>query len=575
MNRSVAASSLKASEPLPASAADTQRLGRLLVWLAWLLLALCCALWFYVLGARTLIPTDESRYAEIAREMAASGDFISQRLNGIQYYGKPPLQAWVTALTFEAFGLGEWQARLWTGMCGLFGILMVAYTGSRLFGKRAGLLNGAVLASSMYWIAAGHISSLDMGLAAMMTLALCSLLLAQRDDASDTERRNYMLLCWAGLGLAMMSKGLIGVVLPGAVLVLYSVLTRDRAIWKRLHAGPGLAVFFAITLPWFVTMSVQNPEFLHFFFIREHFHRFSSNVHLREAPWHYYLPYLLGGALPWLGILLQSMRAGWFKTSGHFQPEKLLLIWIVFIFCFFSISKGKLPSYILPVFPAIAMLIGHYLDKAPRRHLVIAAALAAVVGAVMIGVAWQFPQRRDPAEVALYQAYVPWIVAAGIAMLAGGMLAIRLSARAPTVAMLSIALGGFVSGHALLLGHEPLGHNKAGLQHLEEITAEVGPDTAIYAVGAYEYSLPFYLRRTMTMVEHAEDGMVLGLQKEPQLWLPQRDDFVREWMKKRADGDKAIAVMRLDIYGQLQKTGLPMRVVAMDARRAVVANDAR
>lgn len=571
MNHSVAASSLKADGPLPASCSHAQRLRRLL---AWLLLALCCTLWFYVLGARTLIPTDESRYAEIAREMAAGGDFISQRLNGIQYYGKPPLQAWMTALMFKAFGLGEWQARLWTGMCGLFAIVMVAYTGSRLFGRRAGLLSGAVLASSAYWIAGGHISSLDMGLSAMMTLALCSLLLAQRDDAGVIERRSYMLLCWAGLGLAMMSKGLIGIVLPGAVLVLYSLMTRDRAIWKRLHIVPGLSVFFVIALPWFVAMSVRNPEFLHFFFIREHFQRFSSNVHLREAPWHYFLPYLLGGILPWLGVLLQSLRTGWRNASGQFQPYKLLLIWAVFIFCFFSISKGKLPSYILPIFPAIALLIGHYLNKAPRRDLVIAAALTAIVGAALLGVAWHFPKRRDLHEVALYHAYVPWIAAAGIAMLAGAILAIRLSKRVQTAAVLSIALAGFISGHVLLLGHEPFGRNKAGLEHLAAITAELGPKTTIYSVGAYEYSLPFYLRRTVVMVEHAEDGMVLGLQKEPQLWIPERDDFVGEWMKKRGNGNKALAVIRPDIYDQLQKAGLPMRVVAKDARRIVVANDA-
>jgi 4-amino-4-deoxy-L-arabinose transferase-like glycosyltransferase len=571
MNQPIIASSQQADDMQP-PLANNMRHARLL---GWLLIALCCALWFYVLGARTLIPTDESRYAEIAREMASSGDFVSQRLNGIQYYGKPPLQSWMTALSFKIFGLGEWQARLWTGLCGLLGILMVAYTGKRVFGRHAGLLAGAVLASSMYWIAAGHISSLDMGLSAMMTLTLCALLLAQRDEATAIERRNYMLLCWAGLGLAMMSKGLIGVVLPGAVLVLYSLLTRDRAIWKRLHIGAGLLLFFAITLPWFLVMSIRNPEFPHFFFIREHFQRFSSNVHLRTAPWHYYLPYLLGGIMPWLGALPQSLRSGWQGTAGRFQPGKLLLIWAVFIFFFFSISKGKLPAYILPVFPALALLLGQYIDRAPRRALVIAAALVAVAGAIVFGLAWRFPLRRDPAEVALYQAYVPWIAAAGTLMLAGGILAIRLSARAQTAAILALALAGFVSGHALLLGHEPLGRNKAGLEHLPEIVAEIGPETPIYSVGAYEYSLPFYLRHTMIMVEHAEDGMVLGLQKEPHLWIPKRDDFVRQWISQRTSGKKAVAIMLPYIYEQLQKDGLPMRVIAQDARRVVVANDVR
>ncbi len=571
MNPPVSALRSLPNAPLAAAPALSRR-ARIL---PWLLLAACCALWLYALGARTLVPTDEGRYAEIAREMAASGDFVTQRLNGIIYYGKPPLQSWMTALTFRVFGLGEWQARLWTGLCGLLGILLVAYTGSRLFSRRAGLLAGIALASSSYWIAAGHISSLDMGLAAMMTLALCALLLAQHDGAGENERRNYMLLCWAGLGLAMMSKGLIGVALPAMVILLYSITARDRAIWQRLHFRTGLPLFLVIVLPWFALMSLRNPEFLHFFFIREHFQRFSSNVHLRAAPWHYYIPYLLAGIMPWLGALPQSLRAGWRKTSGRFQPGKLLVIWAVFIFFFFSISRGKLPAYILPVFPALALLLGHCLNKAPRRTFLIVAVLTALAGAIVLGFAWRFPLRRDPAELALYQAYVPWLAGAGALMLAGGVLAVRLTARAELAAALVLGSVGFLSGHALLIGHEPLGRNKAGLDHLPAIAAELGPHTQIYAVGAYEYSLPFYLRRTLIMVEHAEDGMVLGLQKEPHLWLSTRDQFVREWLASRASGSKAIAILLPYIHADLAQQGLPMRIVAQDARRVIVANDAR
>jgi len=115
-----------------------------------------------------------------------------------------------------------------------------------------------------------------MGLAGMMTISLCGLLLAQRNDASRSEQRNWMLACWAGMALAVLSKGLIGIVLPGAVLVLYTLLSRDWAIWKRLHLVKGLILFFAITTPWFVLVSLKNPEFPQFFFIHEHFQRFTS-----------------------------------------------------------------------------------------------------------------------------------------------------------------------------------------------------------------------------------------------------------------------------------------------------------
>ncbi|MGZ5819700.1 MAG: ArnT family glycosyltransferase, partial [Burkholderiaceae bacterium] len=207
--------------------------------LLWGLFILFCLFWLYALGARVLVPTDEGRYAEMAREMVVTGDWITTRLNGIKYFEKPPLQTWMNALTFEVFGFGEWQARLWTGLNGLLGIVLVAYTGKRVFNYRVGITAGLVLASSFWWAALGHVNTLDMGLSGMMTIALCALLIGQRNDATERERRNWMMACWAGMALAVLSKGLIGLVLPGAVLVLYTFIARDWAIWKRLHLGLG------------------------------------------------------------------------------------------------------------------------------------------------------------------------------------------------------------------------------------------------------------------------------------------------------------------------------------------------
>src|SRR4051794_27820381 len=148
--------------------------------LVWGLLIAFCVVWFYGLGARTLVPTDEGRYAEMAREMVTTNDWITPRLNATKYFEKPPLQNWMNALTFKAFGFGEWQARLWTGLCGLLGIALVAWTGRKVFSPRIGFTAAVVLASSFLWAALGHVNTLDMGLSGMMTLALCGLLLGQR-----------------------------------------------------------------------------------------------------------------------------------------------------------------------------------------------------------------------------------------------------------------------------------------------------------------------------------------------------------------------------------------------------------
>lgn len=539
----------------------------------WCLFFIFLVAWFYALGARTLVPTDEGRYAEMAREMVASGDWITTRLNAIKYFEKPPLQIWMNALSFQIFGLGEWQARLWTGLSGLAGIMLVAYTGRRIFNERVGFFAGLVLASSFLWAALGHVNTLDMGLAGMMTLTLCALLLAQRNDENSHDRRNWMLACWTGMALSVLSKGLIGVVLPGAVLVLYTLLSRDRLIWKRLHAGLGLPIFLAITVPWFLLVSLRNPEFPHFFFIYEHFERFTSKVHHRAGPWYYFIPILLLGIMPWLGVLVQSLwNARREKTEG-FQPKKMLLIWSSFIFFFFSISGSKLPSYILPIFPALALLIACYLEQASHKVLVVAASITALTGAV--GLIWitRIPTlARGAHEVHLHQAYAPWIAAAGALMLVGGLSAALLVRRYREWSLVVLAATSFVSGQVLMLGHEPLGRYKAGVGHVAAIAAELTPQTPIYLVGLYEQSLPFYLRRTLILVGHA-DEMAFGLKHEPQLWLPSVEAFIEKWQAGHINGRKAVAILHPNIFSALQKRDVPMRIIAQDPRRIIVTNE--
>ncbi len=541
----------------------------------WALFLVFCILWFYALDVRTLVPTDEGRYAEMAREMLATGDWVTLRLNGIKYFEKPPLQTWMNALTFAAFGLGDWQARLWTGLTGLFGILMTGYTGLRLYGARVGFNTAVVLASSFMWAALGHVNTLDMGLSGMMTLALCALLLAQRDGASAREQRNWMLACWAGMALAVLSKGLIGVVLPGAVLVLYTVFSRDWAIWKRLHLVAGLLLFFAISAPWFILISLKNPEFPYFFFVHEHFQRFTTKVHHRYGPWYYFIPILAIGLVPWLPLLPQSLWNARRKAGSRFQPQLMLAVWAIFIFVFFSISDSKLPSYILPIAPALALLIALQLERASALAIALCGALLAIAGAAGLAFAHRIPAlARGAFETPLYQAYVPWALAAGVAALAGGLLTVALARRRREAAVLLLAIAGYLGGQILMVGHEPLGRYKAGLDLVPAIQAELGPDTPIYAVDTYEQALPFYLRHELILVEGA-DEMAFGVQQEPQLWLPTRAAFIDKWNADRANGKKDLAILPPQVYAELQERNLPMRVVVQDPRRVIVANDAR
>ncbi len=538
------------------------------VWALFLVFTFC---WFYALDARTLVPSDEGRYAEMAREMVASGDWITTRLNGIKYFEKPPLQTWMNALTFTLFGLGEWQARFWTGLCGFLGILLTYQAGCTVFNPRVGFLAALVLASSLLWAAMGHFNALDMGLSGMMTLALCSLLIAQRDGATACERRNWMLACWAGMALAVLSKGLIGLVLPGAALVIYSLIANDIGIWKRIHIGKGLLLFFVITTPWFVLVSMRNPEFPQFFFIHEHFQRFTSEVHHRTGAWYYFIPLLVLGILPWLGILLQSLFHSWrAEDDTTFKPKRMLLVWAGFIFLFFSVSGSKLPSYILPIFPALALLIAAYWETASRKPMMLAAGLVAAIGAVGLFFVQRIGKIPDvPVEIALYQGYEPWVMAAAIVALIGGLGAFFPAQRGRAeLAATILAMSGFVGGQILMIGHDPLGNYASGRPLVAAINAESTPTTTLYTVGRLDHSLLFYLQHTMIMVENP-DELQFGLTQQPQLWLPTREAFIQQW----TTGPKAVAVTTPSIYADLQQRGVPMRVIAQDRRRMVIASD--
>src|SRR5262245_336827 len=210
-------------------------------------------LWFPTLEYPALLRPDEGRYAEIAREMLASGDWISPRLNDILYFEKPPLQYWITAIVFKLFGEDEWTARLWTAVAGFAGVLLTYAMGRRLYDAKTALVGAAVLASSVLYGAMGHIATLDMGLALFMNAALACFVFA---ETAPADRRPWMTAAWAALAAAVLTKGLVGVVLPAGALALYIVLQRDWSLARRVLDPAGLVLFTVLTAPWFVAMTV-------------------------------------------------------------------------------------------------------------------------------------------------------------------------------------------------------------------------------------------------------------------------------------------------------------------------------
>ncbi|MHB0925958.1 MAG: glycosyltransferase family 39 protein [Gallionellaceae bacterium] len=540
------------------------------VW--WLLIAVAL-IWFANLEYRTLIKPDEGRYAEIPREMVVSGDWVTPRLNELKYFEKPPLQYWATATAYTLFGEHQWTSRLWAGLTGFAGILLVWFAGLRLFGREAAGYAALLLSSSLLYVLMAHINTLDMGVTFFLTLGIVGLLLGQA-QADRTKQRNWMMVAWAGLALAVLSKGLMGLVLPGAALFIYCVVQRDFGVLKRMHWLPGLAVFFAITVPWFVLVMKANPEFFERFFIYEHYTRFTTKTHGRYQPWYYFIPILLAGALPWTVLMFDSMFrcvVGGGRGRGlpdkTFNTQRFLLIWAVFIYAFFSVSGSKLPSYLLPMFPALALLMGKRIAEMRGRVLLWQVAPAIPVALLLLGLALNVGKFADtPNQAELYPHYGAWLVAAALVSLAGLLAGMLLLWREKKpVAVVVLALSALLSAQIALSGYETVARERSAKHIAEAIRAEVKADVPFYSVLTYEQTLPFYLKRTFTLVQY-QDEMAYGIQQEPQRWVPTVEEFARVW----AVQPEALAIMPVYAYAQLQQLGVAMKIIFKDTQHIVV-----
>ncbi|MFO1397096.1 MAG: glycosyltransferase family 39 protein [Burkholderiales bacterium] len=550
---------------------------------AWWLLALAFAVaWFAALDARRLQHPDEGRYAEIAREMAATDDWLTPRLNGLKYFEKPPLQYWLGAATFDLLGVDEWTARLPTAVAGFLAVIAVGFTAARLATPEAGAYAALVLAGTVWHIGLAQILTLDSVLSAGLTATLCAFLLAQRPALSPREQCGWMLAAYAAAALATLTKGLVALVIPGGALVAYTLATRDWGPWRRLHLLPGLALYLLIAAPWFVMVSRANPEFAQFFFIHEHVERFLTESHNRTGEWWYFVPWLLLGLLPWLLVWIVTLPRSWRAAAvaaNGFAWARFCLAWAAFVFLFFSVSGSKLPSYILPLFPALALVLGFELTRTGARTLMWIA-LPLAVGAPVVLAAFALGFERIVAALAsditpasIYRQFGPWIVAGLVAFSVGGLATFLLFRRgtpvAKTLGIAALALTSLTGFQLALVGHDAFAHVRSAYYLLADARLASGgtlaPDAVVYQVGSYDQTLPFYLGRPTPLVDY-RDEMALGLDAEP------AKGFDRErWIPVWTAAPQAYALMEPATADALVARGVPLRVIARDPRRVFVA----
>src|SRR3984957_12198220 len=322
--------------------------------------ALCtiaaAVLYFIGLGRPALWEPDEGRYAEVAREMVVSGDYVTPRNDWVRYFEKPPLVYWLTAASLKVFGTNELAVRAQAAIFSAGQVGLTEALGETLFGIATGLLGALVLALSPLFFAFARFATPDPALAFFFTAALAAFYAAAAAPSfRDGKGRRWILTASAMLALGTLTKGPVALVLAGAIALAWLIVEGRLRDSLRLPWLTCAIVYLALAFPWFVIAARRNPDFLRFYVVHEHLHRYLANTEHGWGPW-FFIPVVIAGTWPFfyfvpLGVL-ELVRA---KLDDHPLPIpptrpalRFLLLWFGIVFVFFSIPRSKLGEYILP-----------------------------------------------------------------------------------------------------------------------------------------------------------------------------------------------------------------------------------
>ena len=306
--------------------------------------------YFYGLSDHGLIDPDEGRYSEVPREMLESSDYFTPRLNYVKYFEKPLMHYWLTALSFKALGLNEFASRLVPVLAGLLTLIITYLTAKRILHEGAAF-TPLILGSSVLWFALSKLNITDMTLTFFFTLAM----MGYRFWLDGGTK--WLMMFYGAMAFAVLTKGLIGVVLPGGTALLHLVITKDYRRIPGLFNPLAVALFFAVTVPLFWITCRANPDFFDFFFIREHFLRYTTTIHNRYEPAYFFIPVIIAAFIPWSGLLANSFMK-FFDEDISRNDRVFLALWFALPFVFFSFSGSKLIPYILPCMPPLAVMAG-------------------------------------------------------------------------------------------------------------------------------------------------------------------------------------------------------------------------
>lgn len=476
-----------------------------ITWTA-LLVATLGICYFSHLGALGFVGPDEPRYAWIARAMAETGDWVTPRLYGQPWFEKPVLYYWGAALSFKIFGVSEAAARLPSALSALLATLTLAWLALRIYGAATARWLLLLLPTTVGMIGFSHAAATDMPFSAMLTIAMvCAAVilgLTRNDKTPILPRTPWAALLLFGffLGLAVLAKGPAAIILSGGAVFFWAVFTkRWRDAFRLLHPAAILA-FCATALPWYISCARRNPGFLRIFIIEHNFKRYLTPEFQHIQPFWFYVPVLLVAFLPWIATLLWSATVGLkaaFRKRSVNDTICFLLCWATFCVLFFSTSHSKLPGYILPAIPPIALLMARAIVEMPGSDSASFGIAHFVDAAIVFGlvVFMDLITREHIGAVSkLENAAVLVVLALAFVNLLSGMFAGALPAPLRTGILVFPVLVATLFANAFL--PEIFRHDPSGRSIAHEVQQQRIPAKALSVSGmnrAMQYSLSFYL----------------------------------------------------------------------------------
>jgi 4-amino-4-deoxy-L-arabinose transferase-like glycosyltransferase len=544
-----------------------------------LLLVAAAVLFFVGSGRLPLFEPDEGRNAEVAREMLASGDWITPHFNGFAYLDKPAVYFWMVAASFKTFGVSEGAARLPSALMGVATMLLIWFVARRMFGNSVGLRAGLIFACCPLTLVFAREVIFDMTLTFFVTLSMAAFWLAE--DA-NFQKPWLDLIMFAGMGAALITKGPVGILLPMGSLLIYRLV---RGRWQgpnRLRWRWGLLVLLAVALPWFIAVSVRNPDFPRYAFWNESLKRFlSGNAH-RGGGFFYYIPVYLGGLFPWSLFLLiaggNRLRRWRELRRPEARPVLFLLGWAVWVFVFFTISHSKLPGYFLPAVVPLSILsgliwqgVGKDAQARPPDWLTAGFALLLGIGIVVAGTSssWVFAsvqlrlaKKLHPAVLGLVK---PSLLYSGLILgalaIVGRNLASRLRGR--VLAVVTFALAAAIVPMLVIRWLVPLklyAETNSSRRQAAAILSSPQKQAPLFGYYCFRTSLPFYLRRPVGLISSQWGEMTSNYQ------------VVRQAEARRAGAGQAGKGLLLDLAEFRALANSTQQVILVMVPNAQVGN---